>query len=78
MSFLIEFAKVLVLLLGAGLIIGGSLAGLCGVIVFDGEIFLLGIVAAVAGATLFVPINRGFRDAAQARAAKRPHDEVQP
>lgn len=71
MRVLIDFAKVLLLLLGAVMIAGGGLASLCGVAVLDGEILLVGIVAAVVGAALFVHINRGFRDAARVRAAEQ-------
>lgn len=71
MRFLIDFVKVLVLLLGALLIAGGSLASLCGVLIAVPEMFVWGIVAAVVGAALFIPINRRFREAARTKAARQ-------
>lgn len=78
MRFLIDFAKVFVLLLGVAMIAGGGLLGLCGVMGSDARSMLGGLVLAIVGAALFVPINRAFLRAAQARGAKDPVPKEKP
>jgi hypothetical protein len=62
---MLNFLKVLLLMLGAALIIGGSLTGLCGVIVKEGELAMLGFVPAALGLWMFIAISRSFRKKGQ-------------
>lgn len=58
---LLNFLKVLLLMLGAALIIGGSLTGLCGVLANQGDIVLKGLVPAALGVWLFIAIARTYK-----------------
>ncbi len=46
--------KIVLLLFGAALLLGGGLAGLCGVIEGSGELFLAGFVPGMLGLMLFI------------------------
>lgn len=58
---LLNLLKVLLLMLGAALIIGGSLTGLCGVLANQGDIVLMGLVPAALGVWLFIAIARTYK-----------------
>jgi len=58
---LFNLLKVLLLMLGAAMIVGGSLTGLCGVIVKEGELAMMGLVPAALGLWMFIAISRSFR-----------------
>jgi hypothetical protein len=58
---LLNLLKVLLLMLGAALIVGGSLTGLCGVMAGEGQIFMMGFVPAAIGLTLFIAIARTYK-----------------
>jgi hypothetical protein len=58
---LLNLLKVLLLMLGAAMIVGGSLTGLCGVIVKEGELAMMGFVPAALGLWMFIAISRSFR-----------------
>lgn len=58
---LLNLLKVLLLMLGAALIVGGSLTGLCGVMANQGEIVLMGLVPAAFGVWMFIAIARTYK-----------------
>lgn len=58
---LFDLLKVLLLLVGAGMIIGGSLTGLCGVIAGEGGLFILGFLLLAVGLAMFIAINNSFK-----------------
>lgn len=58
---LFDLLKVLLLLVGAGMIIGGSLTGLCGVIAGEGGLFILGLLFFAVGLVMFIAINNSFK-----------------
>ncbi|WP_310494741.1 hypothetical protein [Dechloromonas sp.] len=58
---LLNLLKVLLLMLGAALIVGGSLTGLCGVMANTGEIVMMGLVPAAFGVWMFVAIARTYK-----------------
>lgn len=62
---LLNLLKVLLLMLGAALIVGGSLTGLCGVMANQGEIIMMGLVPAALGVWMFITIARSFRKKGQ-------------
>lgn len=57
----LNLLKVLLLMLGAVLIVGGSLAGLCGVLVKENELVMMGLLPAALGLWMFIAIFRSFR-----------------
>lgn len=73
---LLNVLKILLLMLGAALIIGGSLTGLCGVIASQGEIFLMGIVPAAIGLVLFIAVARTYKKRAQPDPAASVTDDA--
>ncbi|MBU1364171.1 MAG: hypothetical protein KKE51_10155 [Gammaproteobacteria bacterium] len=58
---LVNLLKVLLLMLGAALIVGGSLTGLCGVLAKQGDIVLMGVLPAVFGVWMFIAIARTYK-----------------
>ncbi len=53
--------KIALLAIGGVMLVGGGLAGLCGVIAGSGEIFLAGFVPAILGLMLFIWVIGSFR-----------------
>lgn len=53
--------KIALLSIGGVLLVGGALAGLCGVIAGCGEVFLAGLVPGVLGLVLFIWVVNSFR-----------------
>lgn len=58
---LLNLLKVLLLMLGAAMIVGGSLTGLCGVMANQGEIIMMGLVPAAFGVWMFITIARTYK-----------------
>lgn len=58
---LFDLLKILLLLVGAGMIMGGTLTGLCGVIAGEGGLFVLGFVVLAVGVAMFIAINNSFK-----------------
>jgi hypothetical protein len=57
----LNLLKVLLLMLGAVLIVGGSLTGLCGVIVKENELVMMGLLPAALGLWMFIAIARTYK-----------------
>ena len=71
--------KIALLLIGGVLLVGGALAGLCGVIAGSGEFFLAGLVPGVLGLVLFIWVINSFRKKpAEAEQAVPDAEQDQP
>jgi len=56
MQVLSVLFKLALLMLGAAMLIGGGLVGLCGVIEGSGEVFMMGFLPGMLGLMLFIGI----------------------
>ncbi len=67
MQILSALLKIALLMLGAAMLLGGGLVGLCGVIEGSGEVFLMGFLPGMVGLMLFIWIVGSLKS--------RPKDE---
>lgn len=70
--------KIALLALGGALLIGGSLAGFCGVLAGSGELFVAGLVPGALGLILFIWVIGSLRKKPEASEQASPPEQGQP